>query len=323
MKKYTLSILVLFALILATSNLFSKDIYSVSKFVTAEEGRALIVQDDDYSRSLSKFDLELRVHDAEPTVENLNKFTQEQVLDWDENERFLLDSLTKVISESAIKQQFKFELPDEIAFIKTTMEENKGAGGYTRLNYIVLSKDVFLMPISKVKSVIAHELFHVISRYNPDLRTQLYSVIGFTTCNKINITTNLKDFTISNPDAPNMDAYIKLEDKSGEEVKCAMVLYSGKEYSGGVMFDYMKVGFLKLKENDENRMELFIENGKEKILQVSEITGFFEQIGSNTQYIIHPEEIIASNFELLFDDNPIVRSKEILSKIKEIIKKDI
>jgi hypothetical protein len=323
MKNIKAPFIIILTLVLAFGNVLSKDIYSVSKFVTVEEGRELIVQDDDYSRSLSKFDLELRVHGAEPTVENLNKFTQEQVLDWDENERFLLDSLTKVISESAIKQQFKFELPDEIAFIKTTMEENKGAGGYTRLNYIVLSKDVFLMPKSKVKSVIAHELFHVISRYNPDLRTQLYSVIGFTTCNKINITTNLKDFTISNPDAPNMDAYIKLKDKSGEEVKCAMVLYSGKEYSGGVMFDYMKVGFLKLKENDENRMELFIENGKEKILQVSEITGFFEQIGSNTQYIIHPEEIIASNFELLFDDNPIVRSKEILSKIKEIIKKDI
>jgi len=323
MKNIKVPFIIILTLVLAFGNVLSNDIYSVSKFVTAEEGRALIVQDDDYSRSLSKFDLELRVHGAEPTVENLNKFTQDQVLDWDENERFLLDSLTKVISESAIKQQFKFELPDEIAFIKTTMEENKGAGGYTRLNYIVLSKDVFLMPKSKVKSVIAHELFHVISRYNPDLRTQLYSVIGFTTCNKINITTNLKNFTISNPDAPNMDAYIKLEDKSGEEVKCAMVLYSGKEYSGGVMFDYMKVGFLKLKEIDENRMELFIENGKEQILQVSEITGFFEQIGSNTQYIIHPEEIIASNFELLFDDNPIIRSKEILSKIKEIIKKDI
>ena len=323
MKNIKVPFIIILTLVLAFGNVLSNDIYSVSKFVTAEEGRALIVQDDDYSRSLSKFDLELRVHGTEPTVENLNKFTQDQVLDWDENERFLLDSLTKVISESAIKHQFKFALPDEIAFIKTTMEENKGAGGYTRLNYIVLSKDVFLMPISKVKSVIAHELFHVISRYNPDLRTQLYSVIGFTTCNKINITTNLKDFTISNPDAPNMDAYIKLEDKSGEEVKCAMVLYSGKEYSGGVMFDYMKVGFLKLKENDENRMELFIENGKEQILQVSEITGFFEQIGSNTQYIIHPEEIIASNFELLFDDNPIIRSKEILSKIKEIIKKDI
>lgn len=321
MKNIKVSFIIILALVLAFGKVFSKDIYSVSKFVTAEEGRELIVRDDDYSRSLSKFDLELRVHGAEPTVENLNKFTQEQVLDWDENERFLLDSLTKVISESAIKQQFKFELPDEIAFIKTTMEENKGAGGYTRLNYIVLSKDVFLMPVSKVKSVIAHELFHVISRYNPDLRTQLYSVIGFTTCNKINITTNLKNFTISNPDAPNIDAYIKLKDKSGEEVKCAMVLYSGKEYSGGVMFDYMKVGFLKLKENDDKTIELFIENGKEQILQVNEITGFFEQIGSNTQYIIHPEEIIASNFELLFDDNPIVRSKEILTKIKEIIKK--
>ncbi|MER3329644.1 MAG: hypothetical protein RIF34_08720, partial [Candidatus Kapaibacterium sp.] len=162
MKKYTLSILVLFALIIATSNLFSNDIYSVSKFVTAEEGRALLVQEDDYSRSLSKFDLELRVHDAEPTIENLNEFTQEQVLDWEEDERYALDSLTKDISERAIKQGFNFILPKQIAFIKTTMEENKGAGGYTRLNYIVLSKDVFKMPTSQIKRVIAHELFHVI-----------------------------------------------------------------------------------------------------------------------------------------------------------------
>ena len=320
MKKFTLSILILLNLVLATSNLLSNDIYSVSEFVSAEVGRQLIVQDDDYSRSLSKFDFELRVHDAVPNLENLNSFTQKQVLEWNENERFALDSLTKDISERAVTLGFNFILPEQIAFIKTTMEENKGAGGYTRQNYIVLSEDVFFMQKSELKNVIAHEIFHVISRYNPLLRSQLYSVIGFTTCNNVDITTNLRNNTIANPDAPNMDAYIVLKDKSGTEVNCAMVLYSDKEYKGGAMFDYMKVGFLKLKQNSDKTMELFVENGNEKILNASEITGFFEQIGSNTQYIIHPEEIIASNFELLFDDNPVVNSPEILQRIEDILK---
>lgn len=322
MKNIKVPFIIIITLVLAFGNVLSNDIYSVSKFVTAEEGRELIVQDDDYSRSLSKFDLELRVHGAVPTVENLNKFTQKQVLEWNEAERYVLDSLTKVISEIATKQGFNFILPEQIAFIKTTMEENKGAGGYTRLNYIVLSKDIFLIPKFKLKSVIAHELFHVISRYNPELRTELYSVIGFTTCNPIDITTELKNYTISNPDAPNIDAYITLKNKSGEDVKCAMVLYSDKEYEGGAMFDYMKVGFLKLTENNDGKMEIFIADGKEKIFKVDEITGFFEQIGSNTQYIIHPEEIIASNFELLFDEYPIVNSAEILASIEAILKRD-
>mgnify|MGYP000737127861 CR=1 FL=1 len=55
---------------------------------------------------------------------------------------------------------------------------------------------------------------------------------------------------------------------------------------------------------------------KEEILDIRNVTGFFEQIGYNTQYIIHPEEIVASNFELLFEENPEVQSKEILDKIE-------
>ena len=170
MKNIKTSFLLVIIFVFTFGNLLSNDIYSVSKFVTAEEGRELIVQEDDYSRSLSSFDLKLRVHNAEPTLENLNRFTQEQVLEWEEAELYLLDSITKDISERAISKEFNFILPEQIAFIKTTMEENKGAGGYTRLNYIVLSSDVFKMPIHKIKSIVAHELFHVISRYNPELR---------------------------------------------------------------------------------------------------------------------------------------------------------
>jgi hypothetical protein len=315
----------LFLLIISTFAIQAtakESIYSVSKLVSREEGQKLIVQDDDYSRSLSKFDLELRVHNAPPTLENLNKFTQEQVLEWTDSEKSEMDSLLKVISETVEDEGYEFDLPDEIAFIKTTMNENKGAGGYTRLNYIVLSKSVLTAPKEQAKIIVAHELFHVISRYNPELRKSLYALIGFKTCSPIDINTGLKDYTIANPDAPNYDTYIELKDSSGNDIYCTMVLYSTKDYTQGTMLDYMQLGFLKLKKLGDGKMELFTENGKEKIYTIMEVRGFIEQIGLNTQYIIHPEEIIASNFELLFQNKPVVQSPELLEKIKETLKSD-
>lgn len=321
-KTIIFAFLLILSLNLTAKESSTKTIHSVSDFVSVEVGKELIVQDDDYSRALSKFDLELRVHGAEPTLENLNTFTQNQVLEWTDREKVLLDSLTKVISDRAIEYNYKFKLPEKIAFIKTTMEENKGAGGYTRLNYIVLSAKVTGMHLDDMKNVISHELFHVISRYNPKLRTKLYSVIGFTTCNQIEINTELKNFTISNPDAPKYDAYIELKDSLGKNFYAAMVLYSKEKYQGGAMFDYMNVGFLKLNKGKDGTMSMYLENGKETILNLTNVTDFFEQIGSNTKYIIHPEEIIASNFELLFDELPMVNNTELLSNIEEALTKE-
>lgn len=319
MKKYNLVlILLIFAINLKADEAKNKTIYSVAKFVNSELAKKLIVQDDDYSRSLSKFDIDMRVHDVTPTLDNLNKFTQNQVLDWTDREKFVLDSLTKIISVEAENFGFHFQLPDEIYFIKTTMNENKGAGGYTRLNYIVLSKDVTSMSLDQIKSVIAHELFHVISRYNPTLRAKLYSLIGFTVCNKIAITTNLKNYTIANPDAPNIDAYIILKDSLGNDIDCAMVLYSKKDYTKGIMFDYINVGFLKLIKSKDGNMELYTNNGNEKIYSIREVSNFFEQIGKNTRYIIHPEEIMASNFALLFEKEPKIQSPELIKKIESV-----
>lgn len=319
-KSLILIFLCFFVLQVKAENSTQKSIYSVSQLVSSEKGRELIVQDDDFSRSLSKFDLEVRVHNAEPTLENLNKFTQEQVLEWSDTEKEELDSLIKVISDIAIQKEFHFILPDNIDFIKTTMEANKGAGGYTRLNYIVLSQDVLLMSKEQLKSIIAHEIFHIISRYNPELREKFYSLIGFTVCNPIKITTDLKNYTIANPDAPNIDAYITLKDSLNNDVYCAMVLYSNRDYTTGTLFEYLDVGLLKLVKSDNGTMTPFTENGEVKLYTLREVSNFIEQIGLNTQYVINPEEIIASNFELLFQANPTVRTPQLLQNIDNALK---
>ena len=55
------------------------------------------------------------------------------------------------------------------------------------------------------------------------------------------------------------------------------------------------------------------------ILMPQQISGFFEQVGRNTDYIIHPEEILAENFALLMIGKRDVASPEILDKMRSAL----
>ena len=45
-----------------------------------------------------------------------------------------------------------------------------------------------------------------------------------------------------------------------------------------------------------------LNNGKTTLLKPDEAEGFFEQIGRNTSYILHPEETLANNFVFLITE---------------------
>jgi hypothetical protein len=49
------------------------------------------------------------------------------------------------------------------------------------------------------------------------------------------------------------------------------------------------------------------------------VSGFYEQVGRNTQYIIHPEEILADNFAMLVMGDQNVPSPEILKKLQDVL----
>ena len=54
-------------------------------------------------------------------------------------------------------------------------------------------------------------------------------------------------------------------------------------------------------------------------MPVTAIRGFTEQVGRNTEYIIHPEEILADNFSLLLAQDKAVASPDVLQKIRAIL----
>ena len=54
---------------------------------------------------------------------------------------------------------------------------------------------------------------------------------------------------------------------------------------------------------------------------MSEIGNFFEQVGRNTQYIIHPEEIMADNFTFAILGKEDLSNPELVAEIKEVLSK--
>ncbi|MCJ8315092.1 MAG: hypothetical protein HRU38_18520, partial [Saccharospirillaceae bacterium] len=80
-------------------------------------------------------------------------------------------------------------------------------------------------------------------------------------------------------------------------------------------FDYLQFKLLVL--DDEKGTELH-PTVNSRILDVSQVSGYFEQVGKNTNYIIHPEEILADNFALMVLGIKTIQSPEIIDEIKNV-----
>jgi hypothetical protein len=89
---------------------------------------------------------------------------------------------------------------------------------------------------------------------------------------------------------------------------------------GGEFFAYIKLQFLVMeKEIGSANLKIVLDGSSPKIVGVERLSGFFEQVGRNTEYIIHPEEILADNFALLVLDEHNMPSPEIPQRMKEVL----
>jgi len=184
-----------------------------------------------------------------------------------------------------------------------------------------------ILPQSKVRTnavanqkLLAHELFHVISRANPRLRDKLYAIIGFKKCNETTLPGEWGRRKITNPDGPINDHFIELRAGDRGVLAIPVLLSRSETYDakgGGEFFQYLQFRFLLVKETKPGHVELAFENNAPKLLDKKEASNFSEQIGQNTNYIIHPDEILADNFMLLTTDAEKVPSPQILEAMKK------
>ena len=70
---------------------------------------------------------------------------------------------------------------------------------------------------------------------------------------------------------------------------------------------------------DGKSVKVIHEGATPKLLDVGEVTGFFEQVGKNTSYLIHPEEILADNFVFLVTNKRGLPSPKVVENLGEIL----
>jgi hypothetical protein len=275
----------------------SRTVASVISFASVEKGQQALIQEDDVTKSWSQFDLDSRVQKKDATKAELFSLIQSSVLAFTKEEEALVKGVVEEVDAIIAQEKYYLPLPEEILIVKTNMKEEGGAMGYTRANNIILSEEAFKGDTAMLKYLIIHELFHVLSRNDADFKKAMYAIIGFTTTSEIAFPASWAALRITNPDAPLVDAYIQLNTPDSLQ-DCAMILYSDRPYEGGSFFDYLNFVFVKL--NGKEKKSIALVDGQPVIYTFDQVSNFIEQVGANTQYIIHPEEILADNFtELL------------------------
>lgn len=290
-------------------------------FCNQEEGRDIVSVRDNYCNNLSKKDLYYRLHEKgmESTVDNYIAVACESVSEWSEEEiswwKKCFDRVFKVADSCG----YSLPLPGEIKVVNSAMEEEGGAAGYTRGTTIFLNSKVMMGREEKGVELVAHELFHVLTRNCPDFRKAMYKQVGFHVLDReIVLPDTLRKIQLSNPDVNLHDNYIKLHKGLEGDKPHALFLYFGKPYAGGAFFNYFAIGLLPL---DENMNPVMQEDGTPIIRSLYDYADFFEQVGRNTDYLLDVEEILAENFVLaLFGEEEKMVSPEVIAKVRGVMK---
>ena len=291
----------------AQSNKFSNSIF---RFATRAEGQMLITELDDYTRDWNQFDIDVRLQKPQGRKSQLLQFAMEQTLNWSDAEKERISKAMKSLDAEIKKQSYNLDFPKEIIFVKTTQKEEGNAEAYTRVNWIAIGEHALKEASdADLKYLVAHELFHLLTRQNS-------KVIGFTVIEKeIIFPSDLAEIRISNPDISRYDSYGTFT-IGGQKQYCTMVIYTDRPYDGKTLFDYLKVGLVPLNGDFVPIQKA----GKTIIYALDEAEDFYTQVGKNTNYLIHPEEIMADNFAFTLIGKKDLANPEIIQNVQKVLK---
>ncbi len=292
-------------------------------FATPEEGKGILTTRDEFILNMGPLDRAIRMRSEKPvSTDQFLEFIGNNVTPWEDDEKqkvqAVLDSL-----KSRLAPYARF-LPDTIYLVRTTGNEEGGVA-YTRGNAIVFPRRLSTGDVVGLYKLISHELFHIITRRDRKLAEELYGVIGFIRCPAFKFPEKMETRRITNPDAPSRDHCIHVT-AGRQKLIVIPVLYSNVDaysrHHGEELFDYLQVALLSVaKDNGPEKKPAMLKEKQMKLYKEEELSGFFEQIGKNTDYTIHPEEILADNFSYLLLGVTNMESPQIVEKMKMIFER--
>lgn len=316
-------------------------------FMDSIDARSAIIYDthDNFFEDITDLDMAIQAKITDHTKisraeisSTYKTFMQDDVTNFTAEEKVLLTEIWKEIHTftSTLNNNI---FPEKINLIKSH-ERPYGTGTfYTRENCIVIPYGSFkTMDRSSMYNVMLHELFHVYSRLNNDKRLAIYNLIGFKPFDEkvFRMKDSLQKRVLLNPDGVKK-YYITLKMDDGQ-YRDFMPIITAKswEYTPAkkLFFQYLQfdlyevqrtmgsapgMGWVKVLSDSDGSAGYDVNN--------NELPDFFRQIKDNTNYIIHPDEVMADNFMILIQglkdkavyDALSVEGRKLQDDLKEVI----
>lgn len=266
------------------------------RFATQAEAQMRITDIDAYTGGWNQFDINVRMQSDKGRKSQLLAKAMNATRNWSNTDRTRVTASFNRLTGQADKLKLAFDYPQEIILIKTTMEEEGNMPAYTRNNWIAIGQETLNSASdAELDHILAHELFHILTRHNQAFKKAAYASIGFTVLDKeIIFPTDFMQQRISSPDISNYDSYASFTINGREQI-CTMAAYTDRPYSGGTLDTYRHTALIPL---DSHFIPLQ-ENGKTVVYSTDDASDFNTRVGQNTTLRFHPEEILAEHFAIL------------------------
>lgn len=286
-------------------------------YASPEQGRAIVAERDDYIVRMSALERELKAKSATALSEQAYlALLAGQVKAWSGDERAEFERAFARIGPALAR--FRLPLPPRVTLVRTT-GHGEGGAPHTRGTAVVVTDAAFRQS-ERLPFVLAHELFHVASRHDRRWRDAMYATVGFTAIDEVTLPPSLAARRITNPDAPRLDVAIRVVADGQRTWVMPLLQATVDRYDaarGAEFFATMQLAWLELGGGDAAPSELRV-GDPPRLRRTSELEDFVEQVGRNTGYVIHPEEILADNFAQLVTGEP-PRSPEVHERISKAL----
>ena len=271
--------------------------------LSAKEAKIAVCRDsmDAYFEKVNILEMSIMLQMESPSGErkevmkNYLALLQNDIEDFSSEEKQLLISTFNKALDLCRSIDKNLNLP-KIQLIKTKGSYYGAGVYYTRENNIIIPEDQLKSGNKYLLRTLIHEISHIYTRFNPRKKEALYALLGYNKLPNLELSDFLKKRVIYNPDGVDLAYAIEISDSSGRKLKAIPSMYS--RFSSYKNLPLLKSFIFQLFEVTEKEGKWMVKNDGVGLSE-EQVTGYWDKIGRNTRYTIHPDEIIADNFTFL------------------------
>jgi len=279
-------------------------------FASAEDGARILGADDGFFEAMAPLEMQLRwAGPGRVTREALRAQYRAGTLAWAGAERRAWQaSLDRLLPRLAAWSAL---LPERVLLVRVRPGVEDGIP-HTRANAILLPVGAGHIGSGRRDLILAHEIFHILSRARPARHDSLYALIGFRPC-RFTLPAALRSRRITNPDAPEERHYVELPGAGGAYVP--LQLARPVEAPPPALAESLDFQLLRVDVAGGVCTARRRGGGEWDLVAPSALPGLAAVTGPNSDYFAHPEELMADNFALLLTRRDRARDRALLDRL--------